>query len=278
MTLLSIRNYLISCVSALILSSQTASADDVDGTADVMYLGNAGIMVVQGSTKVLFDPLFRDDYGQYQLVPPEIRTRLFEAEPPFDNIDAVLISHAHGDHFNAVDIVKFHEAHPDALIVAPEQALDTMIATGSVTDAMAARFVSIDLDYGDVPVSIPFTSLTVEAVRIPHAGGAPRRPIENIAYRVTLEDEATVMHLGDADPTVEDFANYSDHWQARETDMAFPPYWFFLNFQGQAVVSAGLNASNATGVHVPIAVPQNLIETGQPFFASPGEVRSFQTE
>ncbi|MEO0883559.1 MAG: MBL fold metallo-hydrolase [Pseudomonadota bacterium] len=246
--------------------------------AQIMYLGNAAILVAQGQTKILFDPLFRDDYGQYQLVPEELRTRLFEAEPPLDNIDAVLISHAHGDHFNAVDIITFHRAHPDALIIAPEQALDTMRATGSVTDQMAARFVSMDMDYGDDPINVPFADLTVEAVRIPHAGGARRRPIQNIAYRVTLENTATVMHLGDADPGAEDFAAYTTHWQARETDMAFPPYWFFLSLDGKSVISKTLNAAQVTGVHVPVEVPRILIETGAAYFDSPGEVRTFLTD
>ncbi|MEM7004678.1 MAG: MBL fold metallo-hydrolase [Pseudomonadota bacterium] len=254
-------------------TSENAPAKD----AELMYLGNAGVMITQGETKILFDPLFRNGFGQYQLVPPELREQLFEAEPPFDNIDAVLISHAHDDHFNAVDLIRFHTSHPEALIIAPEQALDTIRATGSVTDDMAARFISIDLEYSDDPIAIPFASLTVEAVRIPHAGGERRRAIENIAFRVTLEDTATVMHLGDADPSAPDFASYTDHWQERATDLALPPYWFFLSPEGETVVSSTLNANSAIGVHVPVIAPTELILGDKPFLNAPGEVRNFET-
>ena len=35
------------------------------------------LMVVQGDTKVVFDPLFRNSYGQYQLLPKEMEDALF---------------------------------------------------------------------------------------------------------------------------------------------------------------------------------------------------------
>lgn len=41
-----------------------------DSTA--YYMANEGLMVVNGDTKILFDPLFRNSYGQYLLLPEEI--------------------------------------------------------------------------------------------------------------------------------------------------------------------------------------------------------------
>ena len=59
------------------------------------YMANEGLMVVQGDTKVVFDPLFRNSYGQYQLLPKEMEDALFSGQPPFDGIDAVFVSHYH---------------------------------------------------------------------------------------------------------------------------------------------------------------------------------------
>lgn len=67
-----------------------------DSTAQ--YMANEGLMVVHGDTKVIFDPLFRNDYGQYLLLPPEMEAALFAGEAPFDGVDAIFISHHHGDH------------------------------------------------------------------------------------------------------------------------------------------------------------------------------------
>ena len=55
--------------------STVASAD-----GKVMYLANEGLMVQAGDSKVLFDPIFRNSYDTYQLVPPEIEDNLLAGE------------------------------------------------------------------------------------------------------------------------------------------------------------------------------------------------------
>lgn len=243
-------------------------------TGRVRHIGNAGLMIVQGDTKILFDPLYSNGYNNYHLVPPDVKAAVIAGVPPFDNIAALLISHAHGDHFDAADIVAFHANHPGTLIIGPGQAIRAIIETGQASVRMQERFVPMGLTYGQDPLTVSFETLSVEAVRIPHAGGPGRREIENLVYRVTLEGAATVMHMGDSDPALEFFSPYETHWRARETDMAFPPYWFFLSAEGLQIVDGVLNAGEAVGVHVPINVPDELIGSGRSFFSDFGGSRS----
>lgn len=243
---------------------------------EAFHLGNEGVLITHGDTKIMFDPLYRNGYNNYHLVPPEIKRAVLAGEAPFDQIDAVLISHAHGDHFDAGDIVAFHEANPEALIIGPPQAIEQIRATGAVSERLETRFVPMGLDYGADPLRVAFDGLTVEAVRIPHAGGLGRRDIENLVYRVSLEGEATVMHMGDADPALEFFAPYAAHWEAERTGTAFPPYWFFLSAEGVEIVDQHLNAEDKIGVHVPINVPPGLIASGRDYFGEPGDVRQIK--
>ena len=241
------------------------------------HIGNAGVMIKRGDTKILFDPLYRDGYNNYHLVPEAVKADVMAGAAPYDNINAILISHAHGDHFDAEDIVLYHQTNPDTLIIAPPQAFAEIEKTGKVTDSLRTRFVPMGLDYGADPLSVQFEGLSVEAVRIPHAGGAGRRAIENLVYRVTLEGEATVMHMGDADPALEHFTPFADHWQAKETGTAFPPYWFFLSAEGTQIVDEVLNTADAIGVHVPVSVPDDLAASGRHYFGDPGGVRTLKT-
>ena len=260
-------------------SSVTEAAAVIDASpastgGKVRHIGNAGLLIEQGSTKILFDPLYRNGYNNYHLVPDGVKQAVIAGEAPYDNIDAVLISHAHGDHFDAVDLIAFHAGNPEALIIAPQQAIETLEVTGNVTETMRARFVPMGLDYGADPLKLTFDDLQVEAVRIPHAGGPARRALENLVYRVTLEGAATVMHMGDADPALEHFTPYSEHWNARATDTAFPPYWFFLSAEGVTIIDETLNANRAIGVHVPVRLPGELAASGREYFAEPGSVRA----
>lgn len=251
-----------------------AEAAKEASVSTVRHIGNAGLLIVQGETKILFDPLYRNGYNNYHLVPADVKAAVIAGVAPFDEIDAVLISHAHGDHFDADDLLAFHAGNPNALIIAPSQAIEAIEATGNVGEALRARFVPMGLDYGADPLKVQFEGLNVEAVRIPHAGGAGRRAIENLVYRVTLEGAATVMHMGDADPALEHFTPYEVHWQARETGTAFPPYWFFLSAEGVQIADEVLNAREAIGVHVPVNVPAELTASGRNFFGEPGEIRN----
>ena len=97
------------------------SSDSNTSVSRVQYMANEGLMVVQGDTKVVFDPLFRNSYGQYQLLPKEMEDALFSGQPPFDGIDAVFVSHYHGDHFSPADILRLLKEQRGIHLYAPVQ-------------------------------------------------------------------------------------------------------------------------------------------------------------
>jgi len=83
---------LITIAFCQVLLVLAAYGDNVE-TWRAHYLENAGVMIERGDTKILFDPFFRSDYGQYDLVPQEMEAALFAGSPPWDGIDAIFISH-----------------------------------------------------------------------------------------------------------------------------------------------------------------------------------------
>ncbi len=245
--------------------------------AKAHYLANEGVLVVSGETRIVFDPLFRNDFGTYQLLPRELERALFAGEPPFAGLDAVFISHYHEDHFSPVDVLRLLRERGEIRLYAPAQAVTEMRSIAGDGDSEGfSRVTEIRLEYKDAPISIEAGDLVVEAVRIPHAGWPDRQlDVENIAYRVTLDESTTVVHLGDADTSDVHFAQDSVYWQRRPLDMAFPPYWFFQSEDGRRVLDQRLRPAHAVGIHVPVEMtkdrPPDLAEYD--LFVSPGEVR-----
>ena len=76
---------------AVLLGGRLAGAHEA-GAGTLHYLGNSGVMIAAGETKVIIDPLFRNDYGQYELVPAELERALVAGEPPWDGVDVILKS------------------------------------------------------------------------------------------------------------------------------------------------------------------------------------------
>ncbi|NQZ83551.1 MAG: MBL fold metallo-hydrolase [Colwellia sp.] len=245
---------------------------EVKVAASATYLGNEAVMIESGSHKILFDPFFHNDYNTYQLVPEAIRNAIFNGEKPYDAIDIIFISHAHEDHFSAKDMLKFLINHPKAKMVAPKQAADSLRQL-SGSEKVMAQVQSVSLTYGDQPWFGEVDGLAIEAVRIPHAGWPGRASVENIVFRVSLDQGITIMHMGDADPDDSHFRPLEAHWQQKITDTAFPPYWFFSSAQGNDILNNRINAKAHIGVHVPVNVPRQLKASGKDYFSTVGDKR-----
>jgi len=255
---------LTACLAGASLAgcSQAHHSDDHHhrhgGTAE--FLAHAAVMVESGPTKILFDPIFDKDYGSFQLVAKETQAKLMAGQAPFDGVDAVFVSHAHGDHFAAGMMISYLIANPEVKLIAPEQALAKMQKEESWNEGLAARIHAKPIALNtssDETYNLGGTPVDVTRLRMPHAGGARQAKIENIIYRVSLSPDATVMHLGDTDPDEKGLSAQSSVFNAASSDMAFVPVWFF-GAASEASAEALLNAEHIVGVHVPKKVPADF--------------------
>ncbi len=270
------RSALLPLVALLLMITTPATVHAVDGNA--IYLANEGVLVTHGDTKIAFDPIFRNGFGQYLLLPENLETALFAGTAPFDGLDGVFISHFHGDHFSPSDMISLMRSLPELLLFAPAQAVMAMRQEGDISELMG-RIQQVSLEYQEAPVQIEIDSLLVEAIRIPHSGWPESRlDVENIAWRVTLDDATTVLHLGDADPREVHFSNDPEFWQRNQPQAAFPPYWFLGSRSGREILEQRVGARASIGIHVPIQIPADPLQRppelrAADLFTNPGESR-----
>jgi len=270
-------NRFISYVLLLAAASVAFAQDE----SSIQYLANEGVMVKHAETSILFDPLFNNSYGQYQLVPSEMRAAIMAGKAPYDSVDAVFISHYHDDHFSAADVLQLMKAQTSIHLYAPTQAVVAMREIAADSDEqLFERVTGLDLAYGDSPVSIRTENLTIDAAYIPHSGWpTARTDVQNIVFRVSLDDSSTVMHMGDADARIVHFAADEEYWDEEQVDLALPPYWFFASDDGREILESRINIRHSIGIHVPdkFSNPEN-VPAGlslYDIFTRPGEGRRF---
>lgn len=260
-------------------SSAPALPALVEGAApgEVTYLGNEGLLVSKAKHKILFDPFFHNAFDSLQLVPKSIARAIMKGQKPYDGVELIFVSHAHEDHFSAIDMKRFLRAYRNAKLIAPKQAVEELAALPG-TAGLMSQVIAVDLNFGDAPWQTRIGDIQIEAVRIAHKGWPERKDIENLVFRVTIEntpgDKLTVMHLGDADPDAIHFTPFAPFWQKQRTDTAFPPYWFYLSAEGNQILDRQINSARSIGIHVPVEVPDELRATGKPFFTRPADKRT----
>ena len=257
-----------------------ASAAD-DSAPRVIYIANMGAMIERGDTRIVFDPLFHYEHDTYDRVPPEVEAALIAGVEPWDGIDAVFISHHHADHFDPVAILELLRTQPAIELFGPEQAAAAIREL--VADAgnpLLKRVHGLSLDNGMAATDMVFGPLLVEAARIRHAGWPNRHAnVENIVFRVTLDNETTVMHFGDADVDDAHFTKSPEHWTERHSHLAMPPYWFFMSSEGRRILQERIGADEVIGMHVPTEVPDDRASRPESLrevdlFTQPGETRN----
>jgi len=259
----------------------TVAADDAPPR--VAYIANMGVMIERGETRIVFDPLFHYEHDIYDRVPSKVEEALIAGIEPWDGIDAVFISHHHGDHFDPATILELLRSHTTIELFGPEQAAAAIRdLVADPEDPLLERVHGLSLEHGMAAADINFGPLLVEAVRIRHAGWPNRHAdVENIVFRVTLDNETTVMHFGDADVDDAHFAKSPEHWAERHSHLAMPPYWFFMSNEGRRILRERIGADKAIGLHVPTEVPddpasrqKNLQDVD--LFTQPGETRTLE--
>ncbi len=269
------RSLLLSSLASFAL----ASAAQAHGPARATYLGNEGVMVARGETKIVFDAFYADSHGEYLLVPATIHDALMTGKAPFDGIDAAFVSHVHGDHFSPAPMIAFLRAQPSVVLYAPAQARRALIAAGvAKDDPILERVRAFDLAPADATQSVSVGALAIDVVALPHSGDM--QDIQNYSWRVTLDDETTVIHFGDAGAVPENFERHRAHFAAKPHNAAFPPFWWFLEDAGREVLDSHIRATQTIGVHVPARWlgkgDTARAEFSGDVFTDPGETRDIK--
>ena len=203
------------------------------------WLGHSTALVEAGGTRLLTDPALGQRVGFLRRLVPEI------TDGAFSQVDAVLLSHLHGDHADLASLSRVGSGVP---VVGPPAVAEWLRARG--------RTEVSTLEPGEVTA---IGDVRVEATRARHDGRRwPRGPAAT-AIGFLLESDSTVYFAGDTDLFPEMAA------LAGRVDVALMPVWGWGPTLGPGHLDPERAAEAAARIRPRVAIPIHWGTLGLPW-------------
>lgn len=228
----------------LLLSYLTVSSFAQQKKVDVTYVGNSGFLLNIGDKKILIDALFKGFEGNYEL-PQDIQDKLTSAQAPFDDVDLILVTHAHGDHINPDMVRKHLQNNPKAIFASTQQLVD---ALHDSTDRCIGFNPTKEKSESKV-----INGISIETFYFPHG---PDSRIINIGFLISV-NEITIFQTGDVDFdqfTFEEFRLLQ--LPERKIDLAFIQHFYLTSDSiSKQFVTKGIGGKYIIPIHYHFTTP-----------------------
>lgn len=214
---------------------------------EITYIANEGVLLEKGDHKVLIDALFDGYFDDYMHPDKTLRSQMTNGQSPYDNVDIVLVTHRHRDHFETQVTGNFLKAHNESSFLSNYQVTDSLRLDYRDYKAISRRIIGLDKTLTILENEV--NGIRVTSFFIEHAGGRRDPPAENLCYIVDMKG-TKVLHLGDADMDISRFETLGLH--KYNIDIALIPYWYMSDRNGREIIGL-MEAENLVGIHYPRA-------------------------
>lgn len=212
---------------------------------EITYLGNEGVLLRSGTSAVLIDAL-HGPYLGYAAAPPEVLEAVVKGRPPYQDVQLILVSHVHNDHFDS-RLVASHLLNNRKAVLASSGRIATAVRA-FIPDVPANkdRVKTIELQPGAARAH-SFGGVDVEFLALPHDGPRPWQELQNLGHIVSIGG-LKILHVGDAKMDPSWFGAF--RLPQRDIDVALLPGWYLSSPEGQRLTREQIRPRHVVAVHV----------------------------
>ena len=235
--------HVLAAVMSLLISGLAGQpAAPASPAGEVRYVANSGMLVVVSGRRFLIDAPIRDGIPPYATSAGAERALLEGARAPYADVDAILITHWHEDHFSAEAIAAYLTNSPRTILVSSPEVADRVRAVAPAVSASRLRGV-LPVPGQSLPVDVG--GVSVQVLRIRH-NPTRRLPEQHVGF--LIGGASPVLHVGDADPKTDNFALLRS---LPPIDLAFLPFWYVSDADNRQMVADVIRPRRIVAMHVP---------------------------
>lgn len=199
-------------------AQEAVPAERCGARPSLTYLANAAVLI-RGTSSIMIDGPFTHGVEPYPTMTSRALQRARSADPPFDEVEWVLISHAHADHFDSQAVVDFLVANRTARLVSTREVVSQVRAAAPRLTRLDDRLIVAEPAEGESTL-IRERAPRIEALALHHGR---QRSIRNLGFLVDL-DGIRLLHAGDAEVVRSDIEPLG--LSERRIDFAVLPTWY----------------------------------------------------
>ncbi|MHC4944936.1 MAG: MBL fold metallo-hydrolase [Planctomycetota bacterium] len=200
------KHLLILLIAASSICCQSAPKEGA--TLEITYIANEGFLIQSETEKVLIDALFHDPRINFCDVPPQdVLEKMEKAEAPFADIDLILVTHDHWDHFSAPSVARHLKSNPKSILVCPAPAADKLKRECPFSAEIRNRVREVSPALNE-SIALDVNRIRVQAHRMRHCQymeidektGKERdrhENVQNLVYLIEMGGKS-LLHMGDA--------------------------------------------------------------------------------
>jgi L-ascorbate metabolism protein UlaG (beta-lactamase superfamily) len=218
---------------------------------DVTYIANEGFLIESNGKKLLIDALFNIGWNTYLTPSDSIVSKIINQQAQFNEVNLMLITHNHADHFNDTMVVAWLNNNSENIVIAPPLVSAAILKS----QVLKNKKQVIELD----KVNPEKNDTTIDRIRIRSffIQHDTRPQIENVGYLIDI-DGNKVFHTGDnnGSETVE----YSKlQLQKEQIDLALLDFYGFWNTKEERLFTEKyIHPERICLIHIPPAEIKNV--------------------
>jgi L-ascorbate metabolism protein UlaG (beta-lactamase superfamily) len=159
----------------------------------VTYIANDGVMIEFEDKKVMIDGMNRAGNLSGWISPTNTEYMMVEnGEPPYNDIDVIMITHNHGDHYSISAVQNYLTDHPNTKLIVPTSVEANFGGfANQIVDFSINKFERINLVENEI---------SIDVLQIEHFDqfGNDFSMVESFAYIITMNGKK-FFHTGDID-------------------------------------------------------------------------------